>query len=57
MARDLLAISLSIVPSESAFSVSGHIIANNLSSMTPATLECLVRCKDWLYEHPNIQGT
>jgi hypothetical protein len=57
MARDLLAIPLSIVPSESAFSIDGRILADNRSSMTPETLECLVCCKDWLYEYPNIQGT
>ena len=57
MARDLLAIPLSTVPLESAFSTGGRILADNRSSMTPETLECLVCCKDWLYEYPNIQGT
>eukprot|EP00267_Zea_mays_P042783 XP_020394808.1 zinc finger BED domain-containing protein RICESLEEPER 2 [Zea mays] len=55
MARDLLAIPLSTVPSESAFSAGGRILADNRSLMTPETLECLVCCKDWLYEYPNIQ--
>jgi hypothetical protein len=57
MACDLLAIPLSIVPSESAFSADGRILVDNRSSMTPETLECLVCCKDWFYEYPNIQGT
>jgi hypothetical protein len=57
MARDLLTIPLSIVPSESAFSTGGRILAGNRSSMTPETLECLVCCKEWLYEYPNIHGT
>jgi hypothetical protein len=56
MTRDFQAIPLSIVPSESAFSVSGCSLADNRSSMTPETLECLVCCKDWLYEYPNVQG-
>jgi hypothetical protein len=56
MAHDFLAILLSIVPSESAFSAGGRILADNRSSMTPETLECLVCCKDWLYEYPNVQG-
>ena len=57
MARDILAIPLSTVPSESGFSTGGRILADNRSSMTPKTLECLVCYKDWLYEYPNIKGT
>eukprot|EP00267_Zea_mays_P055280 XP_020408604.1 zinc finger BED domain-containing protein DAYSLEEPER isoform X2 [Zea mays] len=56
MARDILAIPLSTVPSEFAFSAGGRILDDNRSTMTPETLECFVCCKDWLYEYPNIQG-
>ena len=52
MARDFLAIPLSIVSSESAFSLSGRILSDNRSSMTPETLEALVCVKDWLYKLP-----
>jgi hypothetical protein len=51
MARDFLAIPVSTVSSESAFSLSGRILSDNRSSMTPQTLEALVCGKDWLYKH------
>jgi hypothetical protein len=57
MARDFLAIPLSTVASESAFSTGSRILADNQSSMTPETLESLVCCKDWLYEYQHIEGT
>jgi len=52
MARDFLAIPLSTVSSESAFSLSGRILSDNRSSMTPETLEALVCVKDCLYKLP-----
>lgn len=52
MARDFLAIPLSTVSSESAFSLGGRILSDNRSSMTPQTLQALVCCKDWLYKYP-----
>jgi len=52
MAHDFLAIPLSTVSSESAFSLSGRILSDNRSSMTPETLQDLVCCKDWLYTYP-----
>ncbi|XP_034586733.1 zinc finger BED domain-containing protein RICESLEEPER 2-like [Setaria viridis] len=57
MARDFLAIPLSTVSSESAFSLSGRILSDNRSSMTPETLEALVCCKDWLYKYPTDEAT
>ena len=51
MARDFLAIPLSTVSSESAFSLSGSILGDNRSSMIPQTLEALVCCKDLLYKY------
>ena len=48
MARDFLAIPLSIVPSESAFSLGGRILGESRSSLTPEMLEALVCGKDWL---------
>jgi hypothetical protein len=46
MARDFLAIPLSTVPSESAFSSGGRILGNTRSSLTPEMLEALVCAKD-----------
>ena len=42
MARDFLAIPLSTVPSESAFSLGGRILGESRSSLTPEMLEALV---------------
>jgi hypothetical protein len=51
------AIPVSIVSSKSAFNLSGRILGDNRSSMTPQTLEALVCGKDWLYKYPSNQGT
>jgi hypothetical protein len=56
MARDFSAIPVSIVSSKSAFNLSGRILGDNRSSMTPQTLEALVCSKDWLYKYPSNQG-
>jgi len=49
MARDFLAIPLSTVSSESAFSLGGRILGEARSSLTPEMLEALVCGKDWLF--------
>ena len=48
MARDVLAIPISTVASESAFSTSGRILDDFRSSLTPFMLEALVCAQDWL---------
>jgi hypothetical protein len=48
MARDVLAIPISTVASESAFSTSGRILDDFHSSLTPFMLEALVCAQDWL---------
>jgi hypothetical protein len=48
MARDFLAIPVSTVSSESAFSVAGRVLGKNRTSLSPETLEALVCAKDWL---------
>jgi hypothetical protein len=48
MARDVLAIPISSVASESAFSTSGHILDDFRSSLTPFMLEAIVCAQDWL---------
>ena len=50
MARDFLAIPLSTVSSESAFSCGGRILGDHRSSLTPHMLEALVCAKDWLFK-------
>ena len=50
MARDFLAIPLSMVSSESAFSLGGRILGDHRSSLTPEMLEALVCGKDWFYK-------
>lgn len=48
MARDILAIPVTTVSSESAFSTSGRIIDQFRSSMNSKTVEALVCSKDWI---------
>jgi len=55
MARDFLAIPLSTVSSESAFSLGGRILGDHRSSLTPEMLEALVCGKDWLYKTKDPQ--
>jgi hypothetical protein len=48
LARDVLAIPISSIASESAFSTSGRILDDFGSSLTPFMLEALVCTQDWL---------
>lgn len=48
MARDILAIPVSTVSSESAFSTSGRVLDQFRSSLGPKTVEALVCAQDWL---------
>jgi hypothetical protein len=47
MARDILAIPASTVPSESAFSTGGRVISDYRSSLACSTVEALVCLQDW----------
>ncbi|TVU49284.1 hypothetical protein EJB05_00590, partial [Eragrostis curvula] len=47
MARDFLAIPVSTVSSESAFSMAGRIIGKERTSLAAGTLEALICSKDW----------
>ncbi|KAL9691650.1 hypothetical protein QQ045_012075 [Rhodiola kirilowii] len=48
MARDVLAVPISTVASESAFSTSGRIIDPFRSSLTPRLVEALICTQDWI---------
>lgn len=48
VARDVLAIPVSTVASESVFSTSGRVLDAFRSSLTPAIVECLICTQDWL---------
>ncbi|CAN1272645.1 Putative AC transposase [Linum perenne] len=48
MARDVLAVPISFVASESAFSTGGRVLSNFRSSLTPTIVEALICAEDWL---------
>lgn len=48
MARDVLAIPVSTVASESAFSTGGRVLDSFRSSLTPRIVESLICAQDWL---------
>jgi hypothetical protein len=48
MARDILAVTASTVPSESAFSTGGHIINDHRTRLASSTVEALLCFQDWL---------
>jgi hypothetical protein len=55
IARDVLAIPLTSVASESAFSTGGRIIDPFRSSLAPKTVEALICCQNWLRSSPNFE--
>lgn len=54
MARDLLAIPISTVASESAFSTGGRVLDDFRSSLTPVMVERLICTQDWRRGHTTL---
>lgn len=50
MARDILAIPVSSVASECAFSAGGRVLNKFRSALLPSTVEALICTQDWLRE-------
>ena len=48
--RDIYAISISIVASESAFSTGGKVVSKHHSRLHPDTLEALMCAQSWLWK-------
>lgn len=49
MARDLLAVPISTVASESAFSTGSRVLDSFCSNLKPSTVEALICLRDWSY--------
>ncbi|XP_038889356.1 zinc finger BED domain-containing protein RICESLEEPER 4-like [Benincasa hispida] len=52
MARDILAITVSTVASESAFSIEGRVVDSSRCSLAPKTVEAFICTQNWLNSGP-----
>ena len=53
IARDILAIPITTVASESAFNTSGRVVSSYHNKLHPSTLEALMCCQSWLRAYNN----
>ena len=56
IARDFLAIPVSTVASESAFSTGGRHLSPHRSRLHPSTVEALVCTQNWFWLEQNLKG-
>lgn len=54
MAKDVLAVPISTVASESAFSVGGRVLDCFRSSLKPSTVEAIICLRDWTFGEGKI---
>ncbi|CAI0430052.1 unnamed protein product [Linum tenue] len=54
MARDALAVPVSTVSSEAAFSTGGRVLNDFRSSLTPRIVEALICTQDWLRAESSV---
>jgi hypothetical protein len=52
IARDVLAVPISIVASESAFSIGGCVLDSFRSSLYPLTIEAMICTQNWIRDNP-----
>lgn len=55
VARDLLTIYVSTVPSEAVFSVSGHVVSKSRSSLKSETVKALMCLRNWYQTEEGLQ--
>jgi len=55
IARDILAIPITTLASESAFSTSGRVLSEHHSRLTPQMLEALICSESWFHHNLKVK--